>query len=235
VSRVLSLLVVAALTEQPAGASAQCRDGTYSLRKHRRGTCSHHGGGSQVPVDRRVVATAATMALCAVVTPATAQLSPIRFKEARIGASVDELWPMFRPDCRKRGKRDVFAADEYCIVPTPFTYATVPILAGTAHVWRSAIGRVDLSFNADAFPVVEEALLAKYGPPSATVLDTVQTRLGARFERVIREWVAGDVRLTAWPMAGTIDVSRLVFSWAPYDSANGTVLAAEKRRRLADM
>jgi hypothetical protein len=28
----------------PAGATAQCRDGTYSFSQHRRGTCSHHGG-----------------------------------------------------------------------------------------------------------------------------------------------------------------------------------------------
>ncbi|HEX3100060.1 MAG TPA: DUF3761 domain-containing protein [Patescibacteria group bacterium] len=28
----------------PAGASAQCGDGTYSFSAHRSGTCSHHGG-----------------------------------------------------------------------------------------------------------------------------------------------------------------------------------------------
>ncbi len=28
----------------PAGATALCRDGTYSFSKNRRGTCSHHGG-----------------------------------------------------------------------------------------------------------------------------------------------------------------------------------------------
>jgi hypothetical protein len=28
----------------PAGASAQCRDGSYSFSAHRSGTCSHHGG-----------------------------------------------------------------------------------------------------------------------------------------------------------------------------------------------
>lgn len=28
----------------PAGASAQCRDGTYSFSQSRQGTCSHHGG-----------------------------------------------------------------------------------------------------------------------------------------------------------------------------------------------
>lgn len=29
---------------RPAGATAQCRDGTYSSSQHRSGTCSHHGG-----------------------------------------------------------------------------------------------------------------------------------------------------------------------------------------------
>ena len=28
----------------PMGASAQCRDGSYSFSQSRRGTCSHHGG-----------------------------------------------------------------------------------------------------------------------------------------------------------------------------------------------
>ena len=28
----------------PAGASAKCRDGTWSFSHSRRGTCSHHGG-----------------------------------------------------------------------------------------------------------------------------------------------------------------------------------------------
>ncbi len=28
----------------PAGATAQCRDGTYSFSQHRSGTCSDHGG-----------------------------------------------------------------------------------------------------------------------------------------------------------------------------------------------
>jgi hypothetical protein len=28
----------------PSGASAQCRDGSYSFSHHARGTCSHHGG-----------------------------------------------------------------------------------------------------------------------------------------------------------------------------------------------
>jgi Protein of unknown function (DUF3761) len=30
--------------EQPQGASAQCRDGSYSFSRHHQGTCSHHGG-----------------------------------------------------------------------------------------------------------------------------------------------------------------------------------------------
>jgi hypothetical protein len=31
----------------PQGASAQCRDGSYSFSTHHRGTCSHHGGVAQ--------------------------------------------------------------------------------------------------------------------------------------------------------------------------------------------
>jgi hypothetical protein len=31
-------------TGAPQGATAQCRDGTYSFSQSRRGTCSHHGG-----------------------------------------------------------------------------------------------------------------------------------------------------------------------------------------------
>jgi hypothetical protein len=31
----------------PEGASAQCRDGTYSFSRHHRGTCSRHGGVAQ--------------------------------------------------------------------------------------------------------------------------------------------------------------------------------------------
>jgi hypothetical protein len=33
--------------EQPAGASAQCRDLSYSFSRHHQGTCSHHGGVSR--------------------------------------------------------------------------------------------------------------------------------------------------------------------------------------------
>jgi len=31
----------------PSGASAQCRDGTWSFSRSHRGTCSHHGGVAQ--------------------------------------------------------------------------------------------------------------------------------------------------------------------------------------------
>lgn len=34
-------------SDNPAGASAKCRDGTYSYSQSRRGTCSHHGGVAQ--------------------------------------------------------------------------------------------------------------------------------------------------------------------------------------------
>jgi hypothetical protein len=30
--------------QPPVGATAHCRDGSYSFSQHHRGTCSHHGG-----------------------------------------------------------------------------------------------------------------------------------------------------------------------------------------------
>ncbi|MDR1846911.1 MAG: DUF3761 domain-containing protein, partial [Bacteroidales bacterium] len=34
-------------SQPPVGATARCRDGTYSFSRNRRGTCSHHGGVAQ--------------------------------------------------------------------------------------------------------------------------------------------------------------------------------------------
>ncbi len=33
--------------KKPEGATARCRDGSYSFSQHRQGTCSHHGGVSE--------------------------------------------------------------------------------------------------------------------------------------------------------------------------------------------
>ncbi|MGD0715339.1 MAG: DUF3761 domain-containing protein [Gaiellaceae bacterium] len=40
----LLVLVGPAVASPPPGATARCRDGTYSYSQHRSGTCSHHGG-----------------------------------------------------------------------------------------------------------------------------------------------------------------------------------------------
>ncbi len=34
----------AVTSQAPAGASAKCRDGSFSFSQHHSGTCSHHGG-----------------------------------------------------------------------------------------------------------------------------------------------------------------------------------------------
>src|SRR5712692_3392874 len=43
-SVVTALAAAAAFAAPPPGATAQCRDGTYSYSQHHSGTCSHHGG-----------------------------------------------------------------------------------------------------------------------------------------------------------------------------------------------
>jgi hypothetical protein len=48
VSSVLGAIAATAATASPPpGATARCRDGTYSYSKHRSGTCSQHGGVAQ--------------------------------------------------------------------------------------------------------------------------------------------------------------------------------------------
>src|SRR5438552_2746816 len=39
-----AIAAAAALASPPPGATAQCRDGSYSYSHHRSGTCSYHGG-----------------------------------------------------------------------------------------------------------------------------------------------------------------------------------------------
>lgn len=43
-SAAITLTTSAVGQKAPAGATARCRDGTYSFSQHRRGTCSHHRG-----------------------------------------------------------------------------------------------------------------------------------------------------------------------------------------------
>jgi hypothetical protein len=61
----VALLVVvavstAAASAPPHGATAVCRDGTYSYSHHRSGTCSHHGGVARWLAGPSGVATTAT-------------------------------------------------------------------------------------------------------------------------------------------------------------------------------
>lgn len=43
----LAMSTVVAVPQPPKGATARCKDGTYSFSKHHQGTCSHHGGVAQ--------------------------------------------------------------------------------------------------------------------------------------------------------------------------------------------
>lgn len=46
-----AVAATAASAAPPPGATAKCRDGTYSFSQHRSGTCSHHGGVARWLVD----------------------------------------------------------------------------------------------------------------------------------------------------------------------------------------
>ena len=44
VAAIVAAPQLAASGSPPPGATARCKDGTYSYSQHRQGTCSHHGG-----------------------------------------------------------------------------------------------------------------------------------------------------------------------------------------------
>ena len=50
----LAVGVSGAAAAAPTGATALCRDGTYSYSKHHSGTCSHHGGVEAVAERERL-------------------------------------------------------------------------------------------------------------------------------------------------------------------------------------
>ncbi len=60
----------------PPGATAQCRDGTYSSSQHHSGTCSHHGGVSQWLTPTQAPA------------PAAAAVPPTSTWNGKVGATI---------------------------------------------------------------------------------------------------------------------------------------------------
>jgi hypothetical protein len=90
VALVAAALAAAGRAGDPPGATAQCRDGTYSYSQHRSGTCSHHGGVARWLTGSRSSSTGTTRG--AVSVGATVLLAP----HTRTAACV--LGP--RPDRR---------------------------------------------------------------------------------------------------------------------------------------
>jgi hypothetical protein len=77
---------VALSASAPPGATARCRDGTYSYSQHHSGTCSHHGGVAQW-LDRSSSAPARTT-----VVGSTVLLAPrTKTSACRLGANPDPV------------------------------------------------------------------------------------------------------------------------------------------------
>jgi|SRR5581483_399596 len=62
--------VTAAASPPPPGATARCRDGTFSFSQHHSGTCSHHGGVAQW-LDGPAAGGSVTVGVTIVVAPRT--------------------------------------------------------------------------------------------------------------------------------------------------------------------
>jgi hypothetical protein len=82
----------------PHGATARCRDGTYSFSKHRSGTCSHHGGVATwlEPASANVQPRPDDTATAAASASANDTLAPMPTREPpNCGGSCGvERWPV---------------------------------------------------------------------------------------------------------------------------------------------
>ena len=97
----------------PSGAppTARCRDGTYSFNKHRRGTCSHHGGVyAWLPGAERVPSPA--LAMCGscgverwmVKTLSDTSATTVRLSDT-VNTTIEELVALPRPSLLPRRSR----------------------------------------------------------------------------------------------------------------------------------
>lgn len=108
--------------------------------------------------------------------------------------------------------RDGGADRHICNGPT--SVAGVRATTNTVITETSRIMRISLRFSEDDFDAVLEAAKSKYGDPSDTRTETLQNRLGAKFENSVYHW-QGDRETGAYLIltrySGSIENSSMYF------------------------
>ncbi len=80
-------------------------------------------------------------------------------------------------------------------------------------------------FPNDVWTIVVKGLVEKYGPPTKDTTETIQNRMGAKFESQSLEWARPDGRLVATQRAADIDTASVIM-----DSTAAMARAAAKAK-----
>lgn len=124
-----ALSPLAASAAVPPGATAQCRDGTYSYSHHHSGTCSHHGGvarwldstttrsGSSRPTTQVSVAVGGTVLLTRPTRASGCKLGPLPDRRCSPGAYYSKLTRavICSPGFRTSSIRDVPESEKFAV------------------------------------------------------------------------------------------------------------------------
>ena len=163
--------------------------------------------------------------------------TPIMYRGILIGAPFVAVRRTLPVECRRPDRIDgATAADSVCSVSPALSYAGVAPQAVLIDQWNGQMAQVRVILGTDDFEAVRVALIGKFGAPSVTVVDTVQTKAGAFFRRETLQWKRNGATLVARPYAGkTLDAAAVVLSSDAYEAALRQAEAADLRRRIADM
>jgi Protein of unknown function (DUF3761) len=166
----------------PPGATAQCRDGTYSYSQHRSGTCSHHGGvavsldgsGSSIPSSgaRSSSGACGTERWTVKTLQHRPQLLPTRSVTLRY--LVTRPAPSYLPSSRLPFERHIFA-----------------VIAAVVLIRQEAVSDFHLVLSASGRTMIAESPAANCDPGAAPFYRREMTDARARVRVCARARITG--------------------------------------------
>jgi hypothetical protein len=189
VAVLLALPAAAAGDGAPPGATARCRDGTYSYSQHHQGTCSYHGGvavwldgsskatpatKSPAPKTSKAVVVGATVLLARRTKSAGCTLTPDPDRRCSPGAYYSKLTKavICSPTFRTSSVRNVPESEKFAVERE---YGMAPRHYGTS-LEIDHIVSLELGGSNDIANLFPEKL---YAHPGYRVKDKLENRLHA--------------------------------------------------------
>jgi hypothetical protein len=122
----------------------------------------------------------AVLAFC--IGPARAWDEPDGFRNIPWGSPPSVVAEQLKGvDCYDKTSRGSPSCSTYVTIGDVRTFVYITFETG-------GMDRVGLTFPSDAFPRMKIIFVDRYGPPTSSRSETVQNRMGAKYENEILEW-----------------------------------------------